>query len=141
MAKPRNANEALFYLVPQDAESRKIVEETPSYQGQYKGIVSLQVKAGSKSNFAGRILSIGRLKQLSDIVLYLRGLPDQQCSFQLHPSGELMLQDATTGCHTCLRCTDTRGNTIDKYRLQGDPRRRMLYQWRGAYRSSYGLHR
>ncbi|KAK4672199.1 LOW QUALITY PROTEIN: hypothetical protein QC763_0001410 [Podospora pseudopauciseta] len=103
MAKPRHANEALFYLVPQDAESRKIVEENPSYQYQYKGIVSLQVKAGNKSNFAGRILSIGRLKQLSDIVLYLRGLPDQQCSFKLYPSGELMLQDATTGCHTSIR--------------------------------------
>ncbi|KAK0669097.1 hypothetical protein QBC41DRAFT_392351 [Cercophora samala] len=128
MANPRldMTKEVLFYLVPQDAESRKMVEENPSYQGRYKGIVSLQVKAGNESKFAGRVLSIGRLKQLSDIVLYLRGLPDQQCSFQLYPSGELMLQDATTGCHTGIRCADSRGNTIDKYRLQGDPRRRII---------------
>ncbi|KAK4171754.1 hypothetical protein QBC36DRAFT_350116 [Triangularia setosa] len=110
------AKEVLFYLVPQDAESRKIVEENTSYQSRYNGALSLRVKAGNTSKFAGRVLSVGRLKQTSDI----------QCYFQLYPSGELILQDATTGYHASIRCRDASGKVIDKYRLQGDPRRRVI---------------
>lgn len=120
------AKEVLFYLVPQDAESRKIVEENTSYQSRYNGALSLRVKAGNTSKFAGRVLSVGRLKQTSDIVLYLRGMPDQQCYFQLYPSGELILQDATTGYHTSIGCRDASGKVIDKYSLQDDPRRRVI---------------
>ncbi|KAK0732492.1 kinase-like domain-containing protein [Apiosordaria backusii] len=120
------AKEALFYLIPQDDESRTIVKDNPKYQSRCKSILSLRVEAGNSSRHPGRVLSLGRLKQINHIVLYLQGMPEQQCSFQLSPAGELMLEDATTGHHTTIRCTDSRGNIIDKYRLQGDPRRRVI---------------
>ncbi|KAK4203926.1 hypothetical protein QBC40DRAFT_165838 [Triangularia verruculosa] len=120
------AKEALFYLVPRDAESDRIVKENPSYHSLFKGVPSLRVTAGNKSKYPGRVLTIGRSKQMSDIVLYLHGMPEHQCSFQIFPAGELVLADATTGHHTSIRCVDPRGNVIDKYRLQGDPRRRVI---------------
>ncbi|OBT86369.1 hypothetical protein VE02_03831 [Pseudogymnoascus sp. 03VT05] len=50
-----------------------------------------------------------------------------QCSFYLVPSGELTLEDATTGHHTYIDWHDQYGKQV-KYALQGDPRGRIIPQ-------------
>ncbi|RMZ77654.1 hypothetical protein DV738_g4220, partial [Chaetothyriales sp. CBS 135597] len=49
-----------------------------------------------------------------------------QCSFYLVETGELILEDATTGHHTTLTWEDHEDGKLQQYSLQGDPRRRVI---------------
>jgi hypothetical protein len=133
----------LFSLIPLSPEATRIVTWNPEYCRRVNGVESLSFKAENKSRISGRLVSFGRLAGNNDVVL-----PDDnryaqfvlftfsmnmkwltqlrfQCSFYLVESGELLLEDATTGHHTYLTWFDDDGRQ-EKYFLQGDPRRRVI---------------
>ncbi|AEO65621.1 uncharacterized protein THITE_2044078 [Thermothielavioides terrestris NRRL 8126] len=115
----------LFALLPRNPGARKIVKANPKYRRTVDGNDALCFKANHKSKFPGRLVSIGRLAPMNDVVLLDEGA-QMQCSFSLVPSGELLLEDATTGHHTYLEWRDKNDKKRDQYSLQGDPRRRVI---------------
>ncbi|RMD45107.1 hypothetical protein DV735_g111, partial [Chaetothyriales sp. CBS 134920] len=115
----------LFSLVPKSCHAVRIVKANPRYHDVVKGVTALTFKAGHKSVFPGRLVSFGRLVPVNDVILPEDGYAQLQCSFYLVESGELILEDATTGHHTSLKWYDGRERK-HKYYLQGDPRRRVI---------------
>ncbi|KFY95600.1 hypothetical protein V498_03279 [Pseudogymnoascus sp. VKM F-4517 (FW-2822)] len=115
----------LFTLVPLSPDAIRIVKANRSYHEIYKGVECLSFKATHKSLFPGRLLSIGRQPGINDVILPDDGSPCLQCLFYLVASGELMLEDATTGHHTSVNWQDDNGQQ-EKYSLQGDPRCRII---------------
>ncbi|OBT73711.1 hypothetical protein VF21_06161 [Pseudogymnoascus sp. 05NY08] len=117
----------LFTLWPNLPAAARIVKANRHYHEIYKGRECLSFKASHKSVFPGRLLSIGRQHGINDVILPENGQAQLQCSFYLVPSGELMLEDATTGHHTYIDWHDQYGKQ-EKYALQGDPRSRIIPQ-------------
>lgn len=121
-----------FTLVPLSPDAIRIVKANRSYREIYKGAECLSFKATHKSLFPGRLLSVGRQPGINDVILPDDGSPwfvlitfnckrtfqltlfSLQCLFYLVSSGELMLEDATTGHHTSVNWQDDNGQQ-EKY--------------------------
>ncbi|KAI9172676.1 Serine/threonine-protein kinase PrkC [Paramyrothecium foliicola] len=103
----------------------RIVQANSKYHATVRGIKSLTFRAGHRSVIPGRLLSVGLLAGANDVILPEDGYAQFQCFFCYAPSGELILEDATTGHHTYIDWYDCQGKQ-DKYSLQGDPRRRVI---------------
>jgi hypothetical protein len=62
-------NTILFSLVPLSPAASRIVKANRRYRDDVDGIESLSFKAGHQSQFPGRLLSIGRLAAVNDVIL------------------------------------------------------------------------
>ncbi|KAK5996366.1 Uncoordinated 43-like protein [Cladobotryum mycophilum] len=102
----------------------RIVKANPRFVETAQGEACLSFQAGQRSKFTGRLVSIGRLSAINDVVLPEDGGAQLQCSFYFVPSGELMLEDSTQGHATYIDWYDEDGK-VEKYSLQGIPRRRI----------------
>lgn len=62
-------NTLLFTLMPMSPAATRIVKANRRFRDMQVGTESLSFRAGHKSRFPGRLLSIGRLEALNDVIL------------------------------------------------------------------------
>ncbi|KAH8804571.1 kinase-like domain-containing protein [Xylogone sp. PMI_703] len=119
-------NNYLFSLLPRTSAASRVVEDNSQHHRKVNGKYRLSFKAGYKSKFPGRFVSIGSRPSHNDILIpsdeYLElhlTISSFQCHFRFVSTGELMFQDSTNGHDTYIIWTDSQG-IQEKYDLQGN---------------------